>query len=46
MVSTMRGTDQEGEVQLLTKEVNRKRSQSNQALRQEYRKYYLHNWPT
>jgi hypothetical protein len=42
----MRGTDQEGEVQLLTKEINKKRAQRNKALRQEYRKYYFHNRPT
>ncbi|RYO96122.1 hypothetical protein DL764_007526 [Monosporascus ibericus] len=42
----MRGTDQEGEVQRLTKEIKKKRAQRNKALRQEYRKYYFHNRPT
>lgn len=42
----MRGTDQEGEVQFPTKEINKKRAQRNKALRQEYRKYYFHNRPT
>jgi hypothetical protein len=42
----VRGTVQEGEAQLLTKEINKKRAQRSKALRQEYRKYYFHNRPT
>jgi hypothetical protein len=42
----MRGTDEESEVQFLTKEINKKRAQRNKSLRQEYRKYYFHNRPT
>ena len=42
----VQGTAQEGQVQFLTKEINKKRAQRNKALRQEYRKYYFHNRPT
>jgi hypothetical protein len=42
----VRGTAQERQVQLLTKEINKRRKQRSKALRQEYRKYYFHHRPT